>query len=204
MKNIIVTGGIGTGKSYVTKLLAEKLKADVINFDQEWHKMLNDPSAKKDIIDLFGNFILDNDLNIDRKKLGNIVFSSKSAMGKYMRIIHRHIDIMTLNILRNINDNHNLTIIEVPVAFEAIPMDYLFQSSQFLFVGVFASKETQIRRVVTRSKYSINALEAAQRIDFQPSPSEYMHRCDICFWNEDGSPIDELVDSINAKLCREI
>lgn len=196
MKNIIVTGGIGVGKGFVSKALSELMNANLINFDAEWHQRLMLPNVIDDISDTFGRFILDETFNIDRKKLGKIVFSSKEAMGRYMAVIKPHMDSMQFDILERLEENRNLHIIEVPLALDYIPMDH-FSGNHFLFLGVFAPLDVQIRRVVSRSKFTLSDVDVKKRMEFQPSPREYMHKCDVCFWN-DGASIQELSERLGS------
>lgn len=80
MKIIGITGKSGSGKSTLALLLANKLKCESVNIDKIGHKATNDKKITKKLCDIFGNQILDEKGIIDRKKLGNIVFSSKEKM----------------------------------------------------------------------------------------------------------------------------
>lgn len=80
MKIIGITGKSGSGKSTLTELLAKEIKCNSVNIDKVGHKATSDPKISKKLCDIFGNEILGKDGNIDRKKLGNIVFSSKEKM----------------------------------------------------------------------------------------------------------------------------
>lgn len=80
MKIIGITGKSGSGKSTLTKLLSEKWKCNSVNIDKIGHKATYDEEISKKLCKIFGNEILGNDAIIDRKKLGNIVFSDKEKM----------------------------------------------------------------------------------------------------------------------------
>ena len=75
-----ITGKSGSGKSTLTQLLSEKLKCNSVNVDKIGHKSTNDEKISKKLCECFGPEILGSDGKIDRKKLGNIVFSSKEKM----------------------------------------------------------------------------------------------------------------------------
>ncbi len=81
MKIIGITGKSGSGKSTLTQVLSEKWKCSYINIDKIGHKATNNPEISKKLCDIFGNEITGDDAKIDRKKLGNLVFSSKEKMG---------------------------------------------------------------------------------------------------------------------------
>ncbi len=80
MKIIGITGKSGSGKSTLTTLLSEKWKCNSVNIDKIGHKATSNEKITKKLCEVFGDEILDNEKNIDRKKLGNIVFSSKEKM----------------------------------------------------------------------------------------------------------------------------
>jgi len=88
MKTVGLTGGIGSGKSTVSQILAE-LGAFVIDADKVGHEIyLPEKEAWRQIIAEFGRDILADDQTIDRKKLGAIVFASDEARKKLNSIVH--------------------------------------------------------------------------------------------------------------------
>ena len=80
MKLIGITGKTGTGKSTIATTLAQKLDGQYVDIDKIGHHATSDPIIAKKLCDVFGNGLLDNTGNIDRKKLGNIVFSNTDKM----------------------------------------------------------------------------------------------------------------------------
>ena len=206
MKSIVITGGIGCGKGYVANhlWLKDNFVGYKIDFDCEWHKQLKNQQVREVIIEKFGKFIVEDERAIPweifRKKLANIVFSSQSAMKEYMMLISPFVKEMEKNILNSVEDRKEFAILEIPVAFQCVPMDSISREN-FVFVGIFVSKETQIRRIIERSKFNLTRLQAEERIAMQPSFKEYMHKCDVCFWNEDGSNLDELTLILEKKIA---
>jgi dephospho-CoA kinase len=88
MLTIGVTGGIGSGKTTVTKILAE-LGAPIIDADKVGHGIYApDGPAYADMIAAFGKGILGEDDTIDRKKLGPIVFGDPAALKRLNSIVH--------------------------------------------------------------------------------------------------------------------
>jgi dephospho-CoA kinase len=84
-----VTGNIGSGKSTVCQILA-KLGATVIDADRLGHEAYKPHSqAWQEIIEAFGNeIVVKPNEEIDRQKLGQIVFSDPGALAKLNQIIH--------------------------------------------------------------------------------------------------------------------
>ena len=80
MKLIGITGITGSGRSTIGKLLSDKLNCKYIDIDKIGHEATSDSSISEKILKEFGYDILDKNKNIDRRKLGNIVFSNKDKM----------------------------------------------------------------------------------------------------------------------------
>ena len=90
MKPITIglTGGIGSGKSAASKILAE-LGAPAIDADKVGHEIYQPgTSAYRELIESFGDRILAPDGTIDRRKLGPIVFADPAALKRLNAIVH--------------------------------------------------------------------------------------------------------------------
>jgi dephospho-CoA kinase len=88
MLTIGITGGIGSGKSTVTKILAE-LGARIIDADKVGHAIYEPGGpAYADMIAAFGEGILADDRTIDRRRLGPIVFADPAALRRLNAIVH--------------------------------------------------------------------------------------------------------------------
>ena len=80
MKLICITGKTGTGKSTIALSLAKKLNGLYVDIDKIGHQATSDPVISKKLCNTFGDIILDETGIINRKKLGNIVFSDTDKM----------------------------------------------------------------------------------------------------------------------------
>jgi dephospho-CoA kinase len=91
MKVIGLTGGIASGKSTVAQFLKE-LGAVVIDADKVGHEAF-EPNTQswREVVDAFGKEILTPDGEVDRKKLGQIVFSDPEALNRLNQIVHPRI-----------------------------------------------------------------------------------------------------------------
>ena len=92
-KIIGLTGGIGSGKSTVSQYLAE-LGATIVDADKVGHEALTRADIKQELVTIFGREILGTDGEIDRKKLGPVVFSDPEALKKLNHIMHRRMRTM--------------------------------------------------------------------------------------------------------------
>ena len=88
MKVIGLTGGIGSGKSTVAQFLTG-LGAVIIDADKIGHELLKpNTEAWREVVAGFGRQILTPDGNIDRKKLGEIVFGNPESLSRLNQIMH--------------------------------------------------------------------------------------------------------------------
>lgn len=110
MKIIGITGKSGSGKSTLTKLLSEKWKCNSVNIDKIGHKATKNEKIARKLCEVFGNEILNNERSIDRKKLGNIVFSSREKMDILTDITWDYMQEMLDEILKN--ETKNVIILE--------------------------------------------------------------------------------------------
>lgn len=83
-----VTGNIGSGKSTVCQILA-KLGASIIDADKLAHETYKPRSQTwQELINAFGKDIVKANGEIDRQKLGQIVFSDPNALAQLNQIVH--------------------------------------------------------------------------------------------------------------------
>ena len=83
-----ITGSIGSGKTTAAKIFS-KYHYNRIDADEIGHNLLeHNIKIKNKIIKEFGKEILDKNENVDRKRLGNIVFNSQNKLKKLNSIMH--------------------------------------------------------------------------------------------------------------------
>ncbi len=138
-----LTGGIGSGKSAAGNEFS-KLGITVIDADLVAKEAASKYSiAYKNIVDHFGNDILDDFENIDRKKLRNIIFSKPSQKEILESFLH---PVIKENITNQIlSSKSDYTIIMVPLIFETNSMN---QYQRILVVD--CDEELQISRAIKR------------------------------------------------------
>lgn len=100
MKIIGITGKSGSGKSTLASCLAKDLECESVNIDKIGHKATNDEKIAKKLCEIFGSKILNCEGKIDRKKLGNIVFSNKEKMDILTEITWGYMQEILDNILK--------------------------------------------------------------------------------------------------------
>ncbi|RAX51488.1 dephospho-CoA kinase [Helicobacter sp. 16-1353] len=159
---IVVTGGIGTGKSTACNLLKLYGYA-MIDADKISHNILS--NAKDEIIEIFGNGILDvNGVEIDRKKLGKIVFNYKEKMKILENILHPKIRWEIFNEAQTLESHKKPYFIDIPLFFEANAKDKnAYPIDKILLI--YSPRELQIARITKRDNLKID--EAQMRIQAQ-------------------------------------
>ena len=119
MKVIGLTGGIGSGKSTVSRFLKE-LGAAVIDTDKVGHELFKpDTDAWREVVAAFGRQILTPQGEIDRSKLGEMVFASPGARDRLNGIMHPRIrDWVKSEIEEYRRQGVKLLVLEVPLLVE--------------------------------------------------------------------------------------
>ncbi|WP_249030031.1 dephospho-CoA kinase [Tannockella kyphosi] len=149
-----ITGSIACGKSTVTKYLLEKGYI-VVDSDKLSHQALFDETCKKQIYELFPEVFINN--NIDRKKLGAILFSNKIAKKQIESIIHPYV-IEKLNAAKKLDQN--ILFLDIPLLYEA-KLEGLVDK----VIVVYVTKDIQIERLIKRDNCTKE--QALQRINNQ-------------------------------------
>jgi len=119
-KVIGLTGGIGSGKSTVSQCLAE-LGAVIIDADKVGHEAFKpNTEAWREVVATFGKEILTPSGEIDRKKLGGIVFDNSEALSRLNKIMHpRMNDMIKAQIEEYRQQGVDVVVLEAAVLIEA-------------------------------------------------------------------------------------
>ena len=174
MKLIALTGGIGSGKSTVLNEF-KRLGAEVISCDEISHRiMLRGGSAYTEVTDKFGSIILNEDKEIDRKRLAAIVFSDNEKLELLNSITHR---LIYAEIEKQIIKSLAAVVcVEIPLLFTTVsPLKI------DLKIAVIAEEDIRIKRVMERD--GVSADEVKARMEKQLSDDEMRKRADCVIEN---------------------
>ncbi|MDQ4064802.1 MAG: dephospho-CoA kinase, partial [Actinomycetota bacterium] len=172
-----VTGGIGAGKSTFAALLVER-GAQVIDADQMGRAAL-DPGkpAWRAVVETFGDEVLAAaSMNIDRKRLAQIVFNDPDKLAALNAIVHPvilHAIADELDILRNTNE---IVILDAALLFELGLND-----SVDVVIVVVADPKTREKRLVERG---MSLQDVHARMEAQVDPSSVTERAQIVVRND--------------------
>ena len=146
MKIIGLTGGIGTGKSTVSAYLAQK-GCKIIDADLISHQMTEAGSpCLAEIKDAFGEDVFLRDGNLDRKKVGRLVFADATKKKTLEQIITRRVIEKTLRILQDCRARQeDLGVLDSPLLFECGMQRYTDETWL-----VVCRTETRLRRIAAR------------------------------------------------------
>ena len=154
----VITGSIASGKSTVVNLLKER-GFSVIDADLIAHEQLE--ICKCEIVEVFGEQILDETGRIDRKKLGAIVFNEPKKLKNLEQILHPKIKAEIFFKASQLECLGQIYFVDIPLFFEKKE-----RYAEFKNVAViYAPKELLLSRLMSRNGLSLN--EAKARVELQ-------------------------------------
>jgi len=169
-----LTGNIATGKSVVRKML-EHLGAYGIDADALGHRAISKGApGYLPIVDTFGIWILGPDDQIDRDKLGRLVFSNPEAMMTLEDIIHPHV-FKAVDVLAR-RSKQKVIVIEAIKLLES----ELRNCCDAIWV-TDASEEIRLQRLMNKRKMSYN--NAFERVTAQSAQEIKIRAADIVIQN---------------------
>jgi dephospho-CoA kinase len=152
-----LTGGIASGKSAVAEML-EELGAHVIDLDVLARRVVEPGEAAwQEIVEHFGKKVLDGDGNIDRRRLGEIVFADDAERAVLESLTHPRIRQEFVVEVRTIADREPGSII---VAVVPLLVESRLQSLFDHVVVVFAPADAQLDRLMRRDGLEREAARA--------------------------------------------
>lgn len=173
-----LTGGYASGKSTVTKMFVD-LGAILIDADQLAREVVElGKPAWSEIVAHFGEGILLENKEIDRKALGEIVFRNKKERERLNAIVHPKVLERELEAIDDIRERKPdvIVILSVPLLIESGHFNYCDR-----IVVVNVDEETHIKRLMERDGFSRE--EAVKRISAQMPLSEKVKYADFVIDN---------------------
>ena len=196
-----LTGGIASGKSTVSAMLAE-LGAQVIDADHIARQVVmpGTPAWCK-LRDHFGPGVLHPDGQLDRQALADIVFADKSKLALLNEITHPAI---FARIADRLEAHHGQDVVVVLDA--ALLIEAGLAEGVDVVVVVHSPREIQVERLAAKG---VGATDARNRIAAQLEPEKRLARADIVVDNtgslEDlGRQVDKLWEQLQARLAARV
>ncbi len=187
MRLIGLTGSIGTGKSTVSKMLREK-GVEIIDADAiSRHISEVGNEGYKKIVELFGEGVLSEDKSLDRKKIGNIVFSNENELKRLNDAMHP--------IIMNEVENQVAELASAGLEIAVLDAPLLIETGLNEFVDfvllIFCNEDVQIERIQKRDgldrKQAIARIRNQMDQDKKKKYADYVidNSKDICSLEEE-------------------
>lgn len=175
-----ITGGIGSGKSVLSRILL-CAGVPVYDCDTEAKRIMNDNAeVRKLLVQHFGKECYTPDMQLDRKYLAGCIFGNVENLRLVNSIVHPRV-----------KDDFLLwcnTVKSPVVAMEsAILFESGFSGAVDFIVCVYADKEVCIARACKRS--SLSREEVVRRIDKQSSTETIIEQSDFSICNNPDTPL---------------
>tara|TARA_B100000214_G_scaffold98814_2_gene68805 strand:- start:170 stop:763 length:594 start_codon:yes stop_codon:yes gene_type:complete len=178
MLKIGLTGGIGSGKTSVSKLF-KKWGAYILDADAIAKEILNtNEIAQGEIIAEFGSDILNKDGKIEKQKLARIAFQDENHQLRLNTIIHPYVFLIIDSTFDEIlaNGKHDVFCVDAALIYESgadTHMDYV--------VVVTSNLRLRTERVMSRG--GLTREEFLKRLDLQWSDEDKIHMADFVIHN---------------------
>ncbi|MDE6182368.1 MAG: dephospho-CoA kinase [Eubacteriales bacterium] len=183
-----LTGGSGCGKTTVANILKE-IGGYIIDADKIAHNIIQKgEKAYYEIINAFGEKILTNEKNIDRKILGNIVFSEKEKLNILNSITHKYI-------LEEIHNEINFAKKQKKYKYIVLDAPLLIETNLHKIVDtvwiVYADEKERINRLIKRDNISKEMIE--KRIAIQTPFEKNKPFADFIIYNKENTDLKEII-----------
>ena len=181
-----LTGNIATGKSVVRRML-EHLGAYTIDADALSHRVIaKGAPGYQPVLDTFGKWLLGPDGQINRTKLGHLVFADKDALQQLEEIIHPYVrqavDILSKRATQKVIVIEAIKLLESPLRSHC---DTIWVTD--------APQQVQVERLIR--KRGMNQEEALQRVQMQSAQKDKLAAANVIITNK-GS-YDDLWKQVN-------
>uniref|UniRef100_A0A1B6CV28 Bifunctional coenzyme A synthase n=2 Tax=Clastoptera arizonana TaxID=38151 RepID=A0A1B6CV28_9HEMI len=170
-----LTGGSASGKTSISKFL-KTLGAGIINCDIVAHELYKVSTPTYDqIVQEFGNDILDTDGSIDRRKLGGLVFNNKEKLNKLNSILWPLIIEYCISEAKELyKSGHKIVVLDAAVLLSAGWQEFCHE----VWVSIVPPEEA-IKRLSERN--NISSEEAQKRVEALPSNLEQVKHANVVF-----------------------
>ena len=196
MRVIGLTGGIASGKSTVSSMLKE-LGADIIDVDVVGRMVVGrGQKAYKRIVEEFGEEMLLPNGDIDRRKLGGVVFSNSAQLKLLNHITHPEILTMVKEQIDAFRQKGSVAVVIDAAILIEMGLNELVDEVWLVMVN----KDTQIKRLMERERFAYS--DAVNRINSQFTNEQKMRYADIVIDN--NKQISEVKEAINSLWAKTI
>ena len=189
-----ITGSSGSGKSTLCEILESSYNVKVLNADKIARRLSRKGTSYLiDIIKVFGKDIVDEEGELKRSKLAQIIYSDSKKREELNTYTFKYVKEDIIKQISKIQEGTTI-VIDAPLLFEA-ELDKMCDK----VIGIIAPREIQIERVVARD--DIDYEDAEKRLAAQANDEFFIKKCDYIVKNDNGfSKIEEQINDICNKI----
>lgn len=161
-----LTGGVGSGKSYVAHRLSEMYDAELLIADELGHVVMKKGTkCHEKIVKSFGKDIIGGDGEIDRKKMADIIFKDNEARKRLDDIVHPEVIEYVAQYIDERKGMDGIIIFETAIMYEC-KCDQLCDEVWYVYVPA----DIRIKRLSDNRGYSV---EKSRAIIANQKPDEF-------------------------------
>lgn len=195
MKIIGITGGMGSGKSYVSSIISGMNGIPVIDTDKVYHSLIGTRGELPNALAReYGETILSEDGGVNRKALGEMVFSDKVKLDRLSQITHPEVEKEVKSLLKKYeSEGYSAVLVEVPLMFES-GFDRMCDE----IICVVSPLEKRIQKIMERS--GLDEESVKMRIKSQKDDDFYIAKSSISLYNDYTEDLSEKISEIFRKV----
>lgn len=184
-----LTGGIGSGKSTVAAMLAER-GAVVVDADRLAREAVaeNTPGLRA-VVERFGPAVLAGDGSLDRRALGGVVFDDPAALAALNAIVHPPVRAAIAERVAELDGTDSVVVLDIPLLVES---GRSYGESRVIVVD--CPEEVAVARLVEHR--GMGPADARRRIAAQVSRADRLARADLVI--ENAGSFDHLRRQVDA------
>ena len=194
MIKVAITGGIGTGKTTISNMFADK-GVSVFNSDEIAKKIMNTNSLlKNEIVTAFGDKVYDKN-KLNKEYLSDVIFNNESLLKKTNSIVHPYVADEFNSWIEEQDSKY--IIYESAIIFENQAEDFFDK-----IICVTASEEDVISRVMKRNNFSVDKIKSI--INKQLPNGAKIQKSDYVIENMNISKLSDKVLEIHNDIMGSI
>ena len=198
MKVYGITGGAGTGKSEVIKMLQENFGGCVIMSDEVARELMQKGNISYQlIVEYFGRDILMDEGEIDRKKLADHVFNNKEALEKLNSMTHPYVKNEIRKLIAEAEASGECRFVALE---SAILLECGYEDICDEFWYVYTKPEIRRQRMKETRNYSDEKVDSVMR---NQQPDEvFFEQCSFVI--ENNTTLSDVYDQLKEKLDQQL